>query len=146
MNEGTTAISLNSSKTQTTVEVPAAIRCIGIRALMLAVLEDAIHCLRSSHSLVRTKAELWITSKERRHVFSFVMICETLGLEPSAVSRSVMGLPDDKRTDDRFLKRLRPNGRQSGSIQVWKGGRPTVGRGFGHASGQRLASRAVAVA
>lgn len=120
MKEGMTAVSFNSWDTHTTEEMPAGLRCIGIKALMLAVLEDAIHCLRSSHSLVRTKAEHWMTSKERRHVFSFTVICETLGLEPSRVRRSVIGLVDDKQAEGRFRKRSRPNGRRSGSIRLAK--------------------------
>ena len=85
---------------------------------MLAVLEEAIHSLRSPKSLVRAAAELWMTSPERRYVFSFAVICEALGMEPSAVRRSVIGLLDKKVTHGRLLKRSRPNVRHSGAIRL----------------------------
>jgi hypothetical protein len=90
----------------------------GIRALMLAVLEEAIHSLRSPDSRARAQAELWMTSRERRYIFSFAAICETLGLEPRAVCRSVIGLLDKKSTGHLFLKRSRPNVRHSGALQL----------------------------
>ena len=83
---------------------------------MLAVLEDAIHSLRSSEWRVRTEAELWITSAERRYVFSFAVICETLNLEPSAVRRSVIGLLEKTERSGRLMKRSRPNVRHAGAI------------------------------
>jgi hypothetical protein len=85
---------------------------------MLAVLENAVHNLKSSKSIVRAEAEHWITSRERRYVFSFAVICETLGLEPSAVRRSVIGLVDKTPTGRRLLKRSRPNVRHSGALQL----------------------------
>lgn len=88
----------------------------GIRALMVAVLEEAIQSLRSPKSLVRAEAELWMTSRERRYVFSFAVICEALGLEPSAVRRSVIGQLDKRPTGRRLLPRTRPNVRHSGPI------------------------------
>lgn len=146
MKEEMTAVSFDSWKTPITDETPTAIRCLGIKALMLAMLEDAIHCLSSSQILVRTKAEYWIASREHHYVFSFAVICETLGLEPSRVRRSVMGLVDDKRTGGHLLKRSRPNGRQSASMQLLKR-RPhhevLVARRL--ARGQAVASKAMAV-
>ena len=119
-----TAVQLHTWEIPSTEEIPSALRCLGIKALMLAVLEDAINCLHSSESLVRTKAEIWIASGEHRYVFSFAVICQTLNLEPSRVRRSVMSLIDGKRTDGRLLKRIRPNGRQSSSIRLVKCRRP----------------------
>lgn len=115
-----TAVSHHVWETPKTEEMPSALRCIGIKSLMLAVLEDAINCLHSSQILLRTKAEHWIASREHRYVFSFAVICETLGLEPSRVRRSVMSLVDGKPTGGRLLKRIRPNGRQSAHIQLVK--------------------------
>ena len=89
----------------------------GIRALMLAVLEDGLQSLRSRNSLVRAEAELWMTSRERRYVFSFAVICEALNLEPGAVRRSVIGVLDGKATGRRLLKRSRPNVRHTGAIR-----------------------------
>ena len=79
--------------------------------------EEAIHSLSSPHSLARTQAELWMTSRERRYVFAFAGICEALGLEPSAVRRSVIGLLDKKPTGRRLLPRSRPNVRHGGALQ-----------------------------
>ena len=88
----------------------------GMRALMLAVLDDAMHSLSSSESLVRAAAEHWLASPERRYVFSFVVICETLELVPSAVRRSVLALLDKNGTAGRLLRRSRPNVRHRGAI------------------------------
>jgi len=89
----------------------------GMRNLMLAVLEDAVHSLRSPNSLVRAEAELWMTSRESRYVFSFAVICEVLNLQPAAVRRSVIGLLDRKTTRGRLLRRSRPNVRHGGAIR-----------------------------
>lgn len=112
------AVSLASYEIPTTNETHAALPASGIRALMLGVLDDAIHSLSSSQRLVRTAAEHWITSPERRYVFSFVVICETLALEPSAVRRSVIALLDKKQTRGRLLRRSRPNVRHRGPIAL----------------------------
>jgi hypothetical protein len=91
---------------------------LGMRALMLAVLEEAIHSSGSSVGHVRAAAVRWIVSPEHRYVFSFVVICETLGLEPSAVRRSIMRLVDKKRTSRRVLPRSRPYVRRAQTIQL----------------------------
>jgi hypothetical protein len=115
-------VAFSSVEIPTTTQTHATPPWSGIRALMLAVLEDAIHSLRSSQWLVRAQAEQWITSGERRYVFSFAVICETLNLEPSAVRRSVIGLLDKRTTRGRLLKRSRPNVRRAGAIQLARAG------------------------
>ena len=90
----------------------------GIRALMMAVLEDAINSLTSSVVRVRSEAVRWIMSRECQHVFSYAVICETLDLNPSAARRSIMGMLDKQQTSGRLLKRNRPNVRRSGTIQL----------------------------
>jgi hypothetical protein len=107
-----------SWETPTTERTDAAPPRSGIRALMLAVLEEAINSLRSPDPLARAEAELWMTSRERRYIFSFAVICEALGLEPSAVRRSVIGLLDKKPTGRRLLERSRPNVRHSGALHL----------------------------
>ena len=57
----------------------------GTRALMLAVLEDGISSYLNGKGRTRAEAEHWITTTLRRSPFSFVIVCETLGLEPQAV-------------------------------------------------------------
>ena len=60
----TAAVSLASCAIPTTKATDGALPWSGIRALMLAVLEEAIHTLRSPDALAHAKAELWMTSRE----------------------------------------------------------------------------------
>jgi hypothetical protein len=65
-------------------------------ALMRAVLEDAIDCFqkllgktdRRSQRLVR-EAEEWIFSEDLRWPFSFLNICNVLGIDPDYVRRGL---------------------------------------------------------
>jgi hypothetical protein len=57
----------------------------GTKALMLAILEDGVRAYLGPTPRLRAEAELWIRTQQRRWVFSFDIICETLGLEPDAV-------------------------------------------------------------
>ena len=59
----------------------------GPRALMLAVLEDAVRCIEEgrwrSHFRARrlaSEAEAWVRCERREWPFSFVNICDTLGM------------------------------------------------------------------
>jgi hypothetical protein len=97
-------------------ETDAAAHRTGMRALMLAVLEDAIQQLSSSVGNRRAAAERWIMSSERHYVFSFAVICETLALEPSAVRRSLIRLLADKQPGRRLLPRTRHNVRHTSAL------------------------------
>lgn len=57
----------------------------GTKALMLAVLEDGVRAYLGATPRLRAEAELWVASPHRRWVFSFDIVCETLGLEPDSV-------------------------------------------------------------
>jgi hypothetical protein len=64
----------------------------GARALMLAILEDAMLCIergsRRRHWRARrlaTDAESWVRSDSREWLFSFVSICDVLGIDADAV-------------------------------------------------------------
>src|SRR6266404_1220046 len=66
------------------------------RNLLMAVLTDAIVHYGTSAELGRgprptasAEAARWILSNDRRWPFSFVNVCEALGLDPSAVRRAV---------------------------------------------------------
>jgi len=83
----------------------------GTKALMLAVLEDAIRTYLNRQD--GGEAELWIFGRQRRSVFSFVVVCETLGLEPNAVRAALRRL-DANEGEDRALRRSRPNVRGRG--------------------------------
>jgi hypothetical protein len=71
----------------------------GERRLMLAVLIDAIRALhqwrpsgrspRLSRAWLRERA--WISADDPQRLFSFVSICNTLGLEADYVRRCVLG-------------------------------------------------------
>jgi hypothetical protein len=57
----------------------------GTKALMLAVLEEGIRSYLSNDLRTREEAERWIMSGRHRSAFSFIVVCETLGFETSAV-------------------------------------------------------------
>ncbi len=63
----------------------------GTKALMMAVLESGIsdYCGAAGHRC--SEAEAWVRSN-RRGAFSFAVVCETLGLEPTAVRRALVRL------------------------------------------------------
>lgn len=83
----------------------------GTKALMLAVLEDAIRSYLSSENRARMEAEGWVLSRQRRSVFSFIVVCETLGLEPKAVRAALRRLRTQQVTPD-HIPRSRPNARR----------------------------------
>lgn len=62
----------------------------GTKALMLAILEDGVRAYLGNASRLRAEAELWVGDPQSRWIFSFGIICETLGLEPDSV-RAVLG-------------------------------------------------------
>ena len=60
-----------------------------IKRLMLAILEDALRCLQKhadaksgARRLMYWEAERWLCSEGGNALFSFTMVCETLGIEP----------------------------------------------------------------
>ncbi len=66
-----------------------------LRALMLALLEDAIACFQGrffkpsrTHEKLFQEAEEWISSKDEG-IFSFNTICETLGLDPGRLRKGL---------------------------------------------------------
>ncbi len=83
----------------------------GTKALMLAVLEDAIRSYLSAETRARTEAEGWISSRQRRSVFSFIVVCETLGLEPKAVRAALRRLRTQQ-VPPEHIPRSRPNARR----------------------------------
>jgi hypothetical protein len=70
----------------------------GEKALMLAVLEDGIRCFqehlrnpRSNPRLLSQQAEGWIRAIDYEWPFSFNNVCETLGIDPSALRSALLG-------------------------------------------------------
>jgi hypothetical protein len=69
----------------------------GEKALMLAVLEDGIRCFqehlrnpRSNPRLLSQQAEDWIRAVDYEWPFSFNNVCETLGIDPSALRGALL--------------------------------------------------------
>jgi hypothetical protein len=83
----------------------------GIKALMLAILQDGIQAYLGRQARARTEAEVWIMSR-RRTVFSFVTVCECLGLEPEWVRVILLRLRE-RNVSPRTVGRLRPNVRRA---------------------------------
>jgi len=72
----------------------------GPRALMLAVLEDAVRCIEEgrwrSHFRARrlaAEAEAWMRCERREWPFSFVNICEVLGFDVDAMRAHLLTSP-----------------------------------------------------
>jgi hypothetical protein len=87
----------------------------GIRALMLAVLDDAIVVYLGQAGLARDEAEAWIASEQRRSPFAFVVVCEMLGLEPEPVRVALRGWRERSMPARRALGRTRKNAQARGS-------------------------------
>ncbi len=75
----------------------------GEKALMLAILEDAIegfHKYREARNEKEKRlyqdAEQWILGKDDDWLFSFENICETLGLDPSYLRRTILSWANRK--------------------------------------------------
>lgn len=90
----------------------------GIRALMLAVLEDGIGAYLRGGKLARAEAENWIFSPSTRSPFAFVAICEIFSLDPSATRAALRQI--QTAGNGRRMPRSRPNVRPSGTMR--KGG------------------------
>ena len=88
----------------------------GTRALMLAVLEDAIRCYLDARGRVADEAERWIKANWRESPFSFVIVCETLRLDPQAVRRTLEKLKLAKVSSRRAIPRARRNVRAAGRV------------------------------
>src|SRR2546426_2431102 len=61
----------------------------GTKALMLAVLEDGIRSYLGNAKIIAQEAEFWVHSHRRQSPFSFVVVCEMLGLDPDAVRKTL---------------------------------------------------------
>jgi hypothetical protein len=86
----------------------------GIKALMLAVLDNGITCYMSRISRIRTEAEHWVDSTSSRSPFSFPVVCEMLGLEPGAVRTELRRWRETGVSPARALTRRRPNASRAG--------------------------------
>jgi hypothetical protein len=94
----------------------------GIKALMLAVLDNGIASYLSSTPRLRAEAEHWITAPGRGSPFAFPVLCETLRLEPDAVRAALRRLRDGASGPIRSIGRRRQNVRRAGRLLVRKTG------------------------
>jgi hypothetical protein len=101
---------------------PSAGPYTGIKALMLAVLDNGIASYLSSTPRIRAEAEYWISASGRRSPFSFTVVCETLRLEPEAVRAALQRLRDRGRGPVRSIGRRRQNVRRAGRLLARKTG------------------------
>jgi len=69
----------------------------GERRLMFAILEDAVDCFQkylgtkeSRGRLLCSDAEEWLMSDDRSWLFSFVNVCEVLGLQPDFIRQGLL--------------------------------------------------------
>jgi hypothetical protein len=86
----------------------------GVKALMLAVLDNGITCYMSRVPRLRTEAEHWVNSTRTRSPFCFAVVCEMLSLEPDAVRAELRRWRETDRSPARALTRRRPNASRAG--------------------------------
>ena len=86
----------------------------GERALMRAVLEDAIRCLGGAGGPMRLRPSLaaearrWVSDRDRQWPYSFENICDSLGLDAEHVrARLINRAPELEMTDDALATRPR---------------------------------------
>jgi len=82
----------------------------GPRALMLAVLEDALQCIERGRRCRRfharrlaAEAEAWLRSDRRDWPFSFLNVCDVLGFDAGAIRRRLVA----RRNDTSGARRVR---------------------------------------
>ncbi len=92
----------------------------GTKALMLAVLEDGIRSYLGSSRVIAHEAEFWIHSHRRHSPFSFVVVCEMLGLDPDAVRKTLRRLKSENVSPRKALPRARHNVRIPGRVYARK--------------------------
>jgi hypothetical protein len=92
----------------------------GIKALMLAVLEDGIRSFLSSSRLLASEAEFWICSRRRQSPFSFTVVCEMLGLDPDAVRKTLKRMKSQNIPPRKGMPRTRHNVRIPGRVYARK--------------------------
>jgi hypothetical protein len=92
----------------------------GTKALMLAVLEDGIRSYLGSSRVIAHEAEFWIYSHRRHSPFSFVVVCEMLGLDPDAVRKTLKRMKTENVPPRKALPRARHNVRIPGRVYARK--------------------------
>ena len=85
----------------------------GEQRLIAAILEDAVAVCRKPEVPKSSKARhilretlRWLRSNDRRWTFSFLRICETLDLEPSAIRRGIRVLRGEETPEPAHISRV----------------------------------------
>jgi len=93
----------------------------GPRALMLAVLEDAVGCIERGRRRTRfqarrlaAEAEAWVRSDDRTYPFSFLSITDVLGIDADTVRARLLRVSSDPTTTTKG-SRARASRRLGGS-------------------------------
>jgi hypothetical protein len=94
----------------------------GTKALMLAVLEDGIRSYLGNARIAADEADLWVRSERRRSPFSFVVVCETLNLNPDAVRRVLREMREGHISPRKAFPRARPNVRMTSRLSMRRRG------------------------
>jgi hypothetical protein len=110
------------------VELPRPVAAEGERRLMAALLEDAIGCFQKnvfardkrSRDLFEEATE-WIMEEDTGAAFSFLHICDTLGLDPGYIRTGLQEWCDRQMGDARATHRTGAPGRADGELQVDRG-------------------------
>lgn len=95
---------------------PRSSQLTGTKALMLAVLEDGIRSYLSGSKILASEAEFWILSPRRHSPFSFVVVCEMLGLDADAVRTTLKQLKSKHGPGRKTIPRARHNVRIPGRV------------------------------
>jgi hypothetical protein len=88
----------------------------GTKALMLAVLEDGIRSYLGNSRIISQDADYWIHSHRRQSPFSFVVVCEMLGLDPEAVRKTLRRMKEQNVSPRKAIPRARHNVRIPGRV------------------------------
>jgi hypothetical protein len=92
----------------------------GTKALMLAVLEDGIRSYLGGSRIIAQDAEYWIHTHRRQSPFSFIVVCEILGLDADAVRTTLKRMKDEHVSPRKAFPRARHNVRIPGRVYARK--------------------------
>ena len=94
----------------------------GTKALMLAVLEDGIRSYLGGTRTVAQDAEYWIHTHRRQSPFSFIVVCEILGLDADAVRKTLKNMKEQNVSPRKGFPRSRHNVRIPGRVHARRKG------------------------
>jgi hypothetical protein len=120
-------------------------RAAGERALMRAVLEDAIRCLigevgpRQQRAALAAEARAWIETADPRWPYSFENVCDGLGLEAGTLRARLLrdvpapALPETREPAGRGIRPRRETPAEYEIVEMIREGRPlrVVAQTFG---------------